>query len=444
MNVSLEKAKSVKEKEVKLYNCPFCDKTFKSSPGLKGHITKMHPKSKQSSESVNKKESIEIDLHEEANKVVNLLLKEIVVISEDEESLDDVTLEEIGHPQVGNKEKKYINVCELCGFEAVATRRYNAIRQLSKHKETCQNGACIKCDFHVKDKITLKRHMRDQHEVVTCSTSPPLKRKRRSKLIEDKVQIMDVEEDNLVDLSVSLEEMEIDDKEEGIFKERTRLMDEKVKEKARKTEEEELILMKKTEDALEKKKKVAAKKMETAQSLKKRNKQKVKDLKKSSKKKEKATSDAIKVRIPNLKEVPANCKHLVDVDDMVYVVPGDGCCGPNCGAAFLFEDEVYGPKLRLQMNRFMAEHWYSKYQYITNCSDDSPFIRKYRGGEHKYTNPDELLKFLKESEEAAYMWTDCEDLAVLADLYQIRIKIITTKGPDDQMFQQPGFILMKS
>ena len=33
------------------------------------------------------------------------------------------------------------------------------------------------------------------------------------------------------------------------------------------------------------------------------------------------------------------------------------------------------------------------------------------------------------SEKAAYMWTDSEDLA---DMYQIRIKVITRKGRDDK------------
>ena len=69
----------------------------------------------------------------------------------------------------------------------------------------------------------------------------------------------------------------------------------------------------------------------------------------------------------NIKEVPENCKHLVGEDDVVYEVPGDGPCGPNSGAAHLFEDENEGPKLRLLMNRFMAEHWDSQYKYITKC-----------------------------------------------------------------------------
>ena len=135
--------------------------------------------------------------------------------------------------------------------------------------------------------------------------------------------------------------------------------------------------------------------------------------------------------MPNIKEIPENCKHLVNIDDVVYVVPRDGACGLNCEAAFLFNDEVYGPQLRKKMNCFMAEHWNLRYKFITKCSSKTPFVRKLRGGEVKFTDPEELLKYLKESDEAAFMWTECEDLAVLSDMYQFRIKIITMKGPSD-------------
>ena len=138
------------------------------------------------------------------------------------------------------------------------------------------------------------------------------------------------------------------------------------------------------------------------------------------------------LNVKNIKEVPENCKHLVGEDDVVYEVPGDGACGPNSGAAHLFEDENEGPKLRLLMNRFMAEHWDSQYKYITKCSPETPFVRKVKGHTVKFTDPAQLIKYLKNSQDAAFMWTDSEDLKVLADMYQVRIKVITTKGPEDE------------
>ena len=85
------------------------------------------------------------------------------------------------------------------------------------------------------------------------------------------------------------------------------------------------------------------------------------------------------------------------------------------------------------MNIFFADHWYDRYQYITQCSVKHPFVRKLGGGGGiSYTDPAELIEYLKTSNEAKYMWCDSEDLAIIADMYQIKIKIITTKGHIDK------------
>ena len=139
-----------------------------------------------------------------------------------------------------------------------------------------------------------------------------------------------------------------------------------------------------------------------------------------------------KYEVPNIKDIPANCKQFVRQDDVLYVVPGDGCCGPNCASAHLFQDEVYGPKLRRKMNNFAADHFNDgRYKYIANCSNENPFIRKLGGREIKFTDQKKLIQFLKESNEAAFMWTENEDLAILSDLYQIKIKIITINRNND-------------
>ena len=83
----------------------------------------------------------------------------------------------------------------------------------------------------------------------------------------------------------------------------------------------------------------------------------------------------------------------MQVDDVLYTVPGDGCCGPNCAAAFLFEDEVFGPKLRKSMNRFMAKHWNIRYKLITKCSPGHPFVRKLGNKTIKLTDPKKLIRF---------------------------------------------------
>ena len=47
-------------------------------------------------------------------------------------------------------------------------------------------------------------------------------------------------------------------------------------------------------------------------------------------------------------------------------------------------------------------------------------------------DPEELFKYLVNADEADFMWTDCDDLIVVADMYQVKIKVITTKGENDR------------
>ena len=80
----------------------------------------------------------------------------------------------------------------------------------------------------------------------------------------------------------------------------------------------------------------------------------------------------------------------------------------------------------------MAKHWNVRYKDITQCSPGNPFTRKLGNQNVIFTDPDKPIEFLIKSEKAAYMWTDSEDLAVLSDMYQIKIKIITSRGEDDE------------
>ena len=58
----------------------------------------------------------------------------------------------------------------------------------------------------------------------------------------------------------------------------------------------------------------------------------------------------VKEKVTNLKKVPENYKHLLEEDDIMYVVPGNCCCAPNCAADLLFHDEKYGTQLRIRIN----------------------------------------------------------------------------------------------
>ena len=464
--VNIEEKKNCKIKDDSLFRCPHCDKTSYSSPGLKGHITKMHKEIKENPDRMMKEGNLintesdiktpkKDDLYKEANKVVNLLLTEIIEISDDED-----TLEEICDVTTETMEKKYTKKCENCDYEVEATKRYVAIQILSKHKETCVKKAsklsktinCDECDLEVMDKQKMKRHKRDEHGVVSGSTSPPMKKKRRQSSDNDNIgEPMNVdiqsecENGKVEDLSLKLEEMEIDmeidrndhNEEEKKLKERSNSMDEKIKVREQRITSEEIAAENKKKETEKKKSLKEKEAIERKREEIKLRKQKKKNIKKKSNKLnaeiiEDKNSEDIVFNIPNIRNIPGNCKHLVNKDDVLYVVPGNGCCGPNCAAACLFQDEVFGSKLRRSMNIFFANHWHDRYQFLTQCSPGSPFVRKLRGGEIQFTDPVELINFLKKSDDAAFMWSDSEDLAIIADMYQIKIKIITTKGIMDR------------
>ena len=179
----------------------------------------------------------------------------------------------------------------------------------------------------------------------------PIKRKRTQDQ-EEEIKKMDIEgDDNISDLSSHLEDMDIDeiDKEDtDILSERSILMDQKIQVKET-TIEEEIRKRENIKSNVEIAK-IAEKKVgiEYVKKSNKSRKQKSKDArKKVNKRKRIVKCDENEVlQVPNLKQVPLACSHLVNNGDVVYVVPGDGACCPNCAAAFFFQDEVFGTKLR--------------------------------------------------------------------------------------------------
>ena len=267
--------------------------------------------------------------------------------------------------------------------------------------------------------------MRDVHKSTTYSTSPPPKKKKSSAKLDDTAKTM---VENKTDTVEVVEDMEIEQKEEEIMAERSKNQDEKVLEKEKKNEEKELLYKKISEEKARKKKEevdnqIANKKLE---------KRKIKQKSKNIKRKRSGTlKNTVEKRSKNIKDIPENCKKFVNENDVVYVVPGDGRCGQNSAAVFLFHDEKFGYGLKRKTNLFFAEHFYRKYQYKSQCSVDSPYKRTLKGTEVEFTDPEKLINFLKNDPNAINTWSDSEDLVVISDMYQMRIKIITTKGPTD-------------
>ena len=385
--------------------CEYCENTFNTIRGLKGHMTKKHREVKETTNQTiksTKETSIEEDIEKASD-----------VETDSEETLD---IEE---------EKKYSSKCKSCNDSFQTSRKYELIQQVKKHKKTCikcprknNQKYCTTCDFTTSDEQCLKRQKRDKHDENSASTSPPPKKSKID--TKQSQEEMEIDEEDILD-------MEID---EVII--RSKIMDEKVENKARKIEEEEKRYQEKKIREQEKEKEKRKLENETRKLSTKQKKQKIKDEKKKARKKKEVKTDEFQ-SLPNIKPVPKNIAHLCNTGDLVYRVPGNGACGPNSIAAHLFKDEVFGPKLKRMINEFKVKHWDQKYKFKTQCTVDSPFVRRVGNrGTVTFTDPKELFEYLQKADEADYMWTDCEDLIVVADMFQVKIKIITTKGENDK------------
>ena len=408
LDVEKEEKVEISESDNK---CEYCASSFNTKRGLKGHITKKH-------RNVKDNENMTIDL---TGDTEFLPTEKTEKVTDDETSFSEEELEV-------KEEKKYTSKCIGCKHAFETTRKYEIIKQLKEHKKVClsppkhKQKYCVTCGFKTKNEQHLKRHNRDKHDELTASTSPPPKKSKVDIKQSQEGMDMDIDEQNDMDMEIDQEE----------FKIRSKRMDQKIEAKAIKLEEEEKRYQEKKKVEIERKKEKEALEHHKRKLSIKQNKQKIKDEKRKSRKKNEIKNNELK-NIPNVKPLPKNIAHLCNEGDMVYVVPGDGACGPNSISAHLFRDEVFGPKLRRKINDFKVEHWDRKYKLKTQCTVDSPYVRRIGSkGNVVFTNPEDLFEFIKNADDSEYMWTDCEDLVVVADMFQVKIKVITMKGENDE------------
>ena len=162
---------------------------------------------------------------------------------------------------------------------------------------------------------------------------------------------MDIDS-TITDKKLEIEDMDIEIAEKGKIEDKidnlSFKMDTKIKAKQKQLEEEEIKL--KEVARRNELKRLSQKENEAEKQRKEKKliKQRSKNIRKSANKRKKIadSDDHEKFNcLPSLKEVPQFVKDHVNQGDVVYQVPADGACLPNCAAAFFFQDEVFGPKL---------------------------------------------------------------------------------------------------
>ena len=195
--------------------------------------------------------------------------------------------------QHSGDDEKYEKKCETCNFIVRASRKYGAMQILQKHKETCKS--CPECKFTGRDNKTISIHLRDQHGMFSESTSPPLKRKKKMEEITvSEEEPMDIED--VKDLSTSFEEMEIDNKEAMVMKDRRKKMDAKVLEKQKSADIDDFL--RKRREVLDEKKRKEEEERSIIKKANKKRKQSEKDARKRKNKKNKTVETSIKYKVP--------------------------------------------------------------------------------------------------------------------------------------------------
>ena len=161
---------------------------------------------------------------------------------------------------------------------------------MRKHNDECHTKKCTDCVFKARNKQEMKRHMRDQHDIITGSTSPPLKRKRKTLLEEDETnENMDIDSDvdeKFENLSSKFEDMDIEvedcNNEEKVHRDRSDKMDAKIKEKEKLDSAQELKKEKKRKQDMLKKSLEEQLKLERLKIENKLRKQRIKNQKKKT------------------------------------------------------------------------------------------------------------------------------------------------------------------
>ena len=296
-----------------------------------------------------------------------------------------------------------------------SSQRYLKVHVTRIHTEMANK--CENCDFTDHDKINLRAHMKQSHSNLLDLSSESVETQQADTNNVNDEPLLKLEktsweekrvDDQLMDADSNDKKETNDDGQEITLTEIIDFRDEQTqkREQERANNSEEV-----------KKNKV----METNQNQ-------LSQKKSSRKRKKKSTLQANNKLPDGLRHIPDNIKHLTNDDDLILSIVPDGSCGIRAGAAHIFEDQNLGSRFRSVINTHIIDRFsvYSKKIAF-------PYRRQV-GGEGKYVvfeQPQQYMEFLLTDPNAVYLWSDSEEFIAISNLYQMEIRIITTKGPDD-------------
>ena len=312
------------------------------------------------------------------------------------------------------------NKCSICD-KVFSSSRYLKVHMTKIHT-SIKKGKCEVCDYTDHNNAKLEDHIKVNHDESQQSQQLPMD--TQSTLNDSK--------------NLTLNELEIDSWEEKRVDDQ--LMDTEPRKEetndGQKTEEEEIIARSNYRDEqIIKKNKVIEEREELQRMQRKNSEDTNSSMKKSSRKKKKRKRDLTEntqsESLPaHLKNIPDNIKHFAKNDDLILTIVPDGACAPRAGAAHIFEDQNEGIRFRSVINTHIADRFWDYYCHRVSF----PYKREIgTGGKSvEFSSPQEYLNFLKTNPDAKFLWSDNEELLAIANLYQMNINIIKTRGPEDR------------
>ena len=354
---------------------------------------------------------------------------------------------------------------------------FPTVQKLASHKKKVHNTVgpirCGKCSKMFKKISDLEEHSKINHE----STKPPASKKikisdissgnGRDTLqeVEDKIAISDefneelnekketyleeLEKKSFEERRMSHREIEVQINEEEVENmgeleenEKNKKLVEKIniknelEQRSKMNDEKVLLKQKKMDEEVQKQ--IKDKQVSEAEKILEERKRK----RQKSLQKKKLKKKAQQERNQEIQELESHMikdfeKNLVEIDEkytsilleaginrkdfIVYKSKADGACASNCTAIHVHHEQNLGPYVRRNVNEYIVQFWpfFKAYYKFPHTQMVGPKLKS-------FLNEEEFLNFLRKDPTSGWMWMDHIDLQVVANLYQMRIHILTT------------------